>query len=101
MWIPSVVFHSNQSVKATRRQVQKTHTKKLEALSKEQQRPLFDVHDTVKICDDDISPPRYVIDTLALGPNNAILDKFDPKGTLSQIDALLYTLRHEINAAWN
>ena len=59
-------------------------------LSKEQQRPLFDVQDTVKICDNDIKPPQYVIDTLALGPRNAVLDEFDPKETLAQIDALLY-----------
>ena len=49
----------------------------------------------MKICDDDISPPWYVIDTLALGPKNAILDKFDPKETLAQIDALLYNCRKE------
>ena len=69
--------------------MQKTQSQKLHNLSKEQQRPLFDVHDTVKFCELDIQPPRYVIDTLALGPKNAVLDSFDPKETLSQIDALL------------
>ena len=65
----------------------------MESLSKEQQRPLFDVHDTVKIDDEDITPPQYVIDTLALGPKNAVLDKFDPKDTLAQIDALLFNCK--------
>ena len=87
--IPSIVLFTRQSVKEVRAEVQRTHSKKLEQLSKEQQRPLFDVHDTVKICDLDIQPPRYVIDTLALGPKNAVLDTFDSKETLSQIDALL------------
>ena len=63
------------------------------ALSRERQRPLFDVHDTVRICDEDIAPPRYVLDTLALGPKNAILDKFDPKETLAQIDSLLFNCK--------
>ena len=94
-FIPSIIFHTRQSVKQTRVNVQKTHSNKLQSLSKEQQRPLFDVHDTVKICDDDIIPPRYVIDTLALGPKNAVLDKFDPKETLAQIDALLYKCKRD------
>ena len=59
--IASVVFHTRQTVKQTRQDVQNTHAKKLESLSKEQQRPLFEVHDTVQISDDDIVPPRYVI----------------------------------------
>ena len=46
--IPSIVFHTRQTVKQTRLNVQKTRKKKLESLSKQQQRPLFDVHDTVK-----------------------------------------------------
>ena len=76
-------------VKQIRSMVLRTHTKKLEFLSQEQQRPLFDIHDTVKLHELDIQSPRYVIDTLALGPRNAILDKFDSKRTLAAIDALL------------
>ena len=88
--LPSVVFYTRQAVKSTRTNVQKTHRHKLQALSKEQQRPLLDVHDTVKIFDEDIAPPQYLLDTLGLGPKNAVLDKFDPKETLAQIDALLF-----------
>ena len=91
--IPSIILYTRQSVKSTRANVQKTHRHKLQALAKEQQRPLFDVHDTVRICDNDIAPPRYVLDTLALGPKNAVLDKFDPKDTLAQIDALLFNCK--------
>ena len=71
--IPSIAFYTRQTVKTVRVSVQKTHARKLDAWSKEQQKPLFDVHDTVKILDEDIKPPRYVIDTLALGPKNATL----------------------------
>ena len=70
--IPSIAFYTCQTVKQVQKELQKTHHKKIESLSKEQQRPLFDVHDTVKIADEDIHPPRYVIDTLALGPKNAV-----------------------------
>ena len=68
----------------------------MKSLSKQQQRPLFDVHDTVKICDVNINPPRYVIDTLALGPKNAILDPFDQKETLAQVDALLFKCKSQM-----
>ena len=88
--IPSIVFYTRHAVKQVRVSVQETHTRKMNAWSKEQQRPLFDVHDTVKIVDADINPPRYVIDTLALGPKNATLEKFYSKDTLAQIDSLLF-----------
>ena len=87
--IPSVAFFTRQNVKTTRATVKSTHTKKLKMLSSEQNRPLFEVHDTVKLCDLDIQPPRYVLDTLALGPRNAVLDKFNEKDVLAEIDSLL------------
>ena len=93
--IPSIVLYTRQTVKDTRRKVQATQSKKLDNLSREQQRPLFDVHDTVKLCDLDIQPPQYVIDTLALGPKNAVLDSFDSKDVLSQIDALLHQCKRD------
>ena len=43
----------------------------------------------MKLFELDSIPPRYVLDTLALGPKNAILDKFNPKDTLAEIDMLL------------
>ena len=58
-------------------------------LSKEQQRPLLDIHDTVKLYDLDVLPPRYVLDMLALGPKNAVLDNFNTKEVLAEIDSLL------------
>ena len=94
-FIHSIIFHTRNSVNQTKHDVQNTHSKKLSALSKEQQRPLFDVHDTIKICDNDIKPPQYVIDTLALGPRNAVLDEFNQKETLAQIDALLYNCKKD------
>ena len=106
--IPSIVLYTRQAVKTARIEVKKSHARKLKAWSKEQQRPLFDVHDTVKILDADIKPPRYVIDTLALGPKNSTLEKFDSKDTLAQIDSLLYrckgakvttTIMNDINVA--
>ena len=36
------------------------------------------------------TPPAYVLETLALGPKNAVLDRFDPKDILSELDGLLY-----------
>ena len=58
-------------------------------MSKEQGRPLFNLHDTVKLFELDIVPPKYVLNTVALGPINPVLEKFDQKVMLAEIDLLL------------
>ena len=67
----------------------RTHAKKLSNLSDEQQRPLFNVKNTVVIHDLDKTPPTYVLETLSLGPKNAVLDRFEPKDVLVELDGLL------------
>jgi len=37
----------------------------------------------------DITPPRYVLDTLALGPKNAVIDHFNHHDLLAELDLLL------------
>ena len=78
--LPSVVLH-------TRNTRVKTHREQF--LSKEQERPLFNVKNTVVLCDVETPPPAYVMQTLSLGPKNAVLDKFDPKDVLAEVDGLL------------
>ena len=34
-------------------------------------------------------PPTYMMETLALGPKNAVLERFDPKDVLAEVDELL------------
>ena len=75
-----------------------THNKKLAALSDEQERPLFSVKNTVIECELDNPLPRYVNDTLALGPKSAILDKFNEKDVLAELDGLLsHCKRYQVN----
>ena len=50
---------------------------------------MFDVHDTVRLHNINITPPRYVLDTLALGPKNAVLDQFNSFNLLAELDMLL------------
>ena len=64
-------------------------------MSKEQERPLFNLHDTVKLFEPDVLPPKYVLDTLALGPKNAVLEKFDQKVMLAEIELLLNRLEEQ------
>ena len=79
----------------TRKNVEATQTKILENLSKEQGRPLFNLHDTVNLFEFDIVPPKYVLDTLALGPKNPVLEKFDRKTMLAETDLLLNQLQEQ------
>ena len=41
------------------------------------------------MCDLNITPPNYVLETLSLGPKNAVLDKFEPKDVLAELDGLI------------
>ena len=45
-------------------EVTSTHQKKLDNLSKQQERHLFNVHDTVRLFELNIHRPKYVLDTL-------------------------------------
>ena len=66
-----------------------THNKKLLALSEEQEKPLFNVRNSVMLHNLDEVPPKFVMDTLSLGPKNSVLDRFDPKDILAELDGLL------------
>ena len=59
-------------------------------LSEDQERPLFNVQNTVIVCGLETQPPAYVMETLSLGPKNAVLDRFDPKDVLAEVDELLH-----------
>ena len=54
------------------------------------EKPLFNVQNTVVTCGLEITPPTYVMETLSLGPKNSVLDRFDPKEVLAEVDGLLY-----------
>ena len=87
--IPSIVIHTRLMRHKTRCEQKRTHDRKLSNLSEEQERPLFNVKNTVVMCELEKEPPRYVMETLALGPKNAVLDRFEPKDILVELDGLL------------
>ena len=87
--LPSVVLHTRNTRVETHREQLRNHNKKLTFLSEEQERPLFNVKNTVVLCDLETPPPAYVMETLSLGPKNAVLGKFDPKDVLAEVDGLL------------
>ena len=93
--LPSVLLFTRVTLYNIRKNVEATHTKKLENLSKEQGRPLFNLHHTVKLFELDIVPPKHVLDTLALGPKNPVLEKSDWKAMLVEIDLLLNHLQEQ------
>ena len=93
--LPSVLLFTRVTLYNTRKNVEATHTKKLENLSKEQGRPLFNLHHTVKLFELDIVPPKHILDTLALDPKNPVLEKSDWKAMLVEIDLLLNHLQEQ------
>jgi len=63
--------------------------KQLHRLSEEQERPLFNVKNTVICSNLNHQPPKYVFETLSLGPKNSILGNFNHKEVLAELDSLL------------
>lgn len=50
---------------------------------------LFNVKNTVRRYNIHKSPPKYVLDTLALVPRNSILTKFDQNDVQAELDNIL------------
>ena len=88
-YLPYIILHSRLDLKELRFiQSSKLNTK-LNRLSKEQDRPLFNVENTVIYYNLNYQPPKYVFETLALGPKNSILTKFHKNEVLAEVDKLL------------
>ena len=93
--LPSIILYTRYARLNTRKEQKETHTRKLANLSEEQERPLFSVQNTVVTSGLDLQPPAYVLETLSLGPKSAVLDRFDPKDVLAEIDRLLHHCKKE------
>ena len=72
--IPSIILHTRYDNRTLRRELVSKLNAKLSKLSNEQEKPLFNVDNTVICYELPNKPPKYVIDTLSLGPRNSILD---------------------------
>ena len=75
--LPSVALYIRKAMVESRKTQKNQHNKKLLALSEEQERPLFSVKNTVVTHELDTEPPSFVLETLSLGPKNAVLDRFE------------------------
>ena len=87
--LPSVILHTRLSQSKTCEEVKNTHNQKLHVLSEEQEKPLFSVSNTVRLFELNKVPPAYVLETLSLGPRNPVLESFDPKDVLVELDKFL------------
>ena len=67
---PSVALYSRIKRRLTRQDRAAIHNKKLLALSEEQEKPLFNVKNTVIAYQLDTAPPKYVMETLSLRNSN-------------------------------
>ena len=95
--LPSVVLHSRYDRIRSRTVIKNRHENKLNLLSMRQKKPLFNVKDTLKIFDFDKPIPSYVKETLSLGPRNPVLERFDEKEVLTELDCFLdYCGNHHV-----
>ena len=93
--IPSVVLHCRLKQRQTYDEGKHTHNQKLYNLSEEQEKPLFNVSNTVRLFELDKTPPTYVMETLSLGPRNPVIERFNPNDVLVELDRFLKHCKKE------
>ena len=86
---PSAIIYTIDYLRKFRMKHLSILNNKLSRLSLEQDKPLFTVNNTVICYELDSRPPKYVLDTLALGPKNSILDRFDQNTVLAELDSFV------------
>ena len=95
--VPSAVVYSRIQRVKSRIYTSATHDKKIKNLSLLQKKPLFNVKNTVRIVDVSINIPSYVLQTLALGPRNPVMTRFNEKDVLVELDGFLnYCNEHHL-----
>ena len=78
--LPFNIFNAKLAKRNLIRESRERHNKKIHEWSEQQSKPLFKVGGTITFCDVDPEKiPKYVKDTLSLGPNNSVQLGFDRK----------------------
>ena len=65
------------------------HKNKFIRLSEHQDRPIKDTYENVKVLEEDLSIPDFVLNCLSMGPKHPVLEKFKSKDILTEVDSLL------------
>ena len=93
-WWASIFRFARRQVEASIKTTLKNHRKKLEKLSKRQDKPLGGRNEqSVKVLDN-IELPGWVYDVLSIGPKHPIRDKFNETHFLADIDIFLPQLKN-------
>ena len=87
--VPSVVLYTRYNRSISRKSILLNHKHKIQNLSASQQKPLLNIQNTVKVVGFDKPVPKYVLETLTLGPRNPVLNKFNEKDVLCELDCFL------------
>ena len=83
--LPSKKFHTRKYMRELVSEIKDRHRRKLESLFSEQEKPLHDLKNTVRIVGD-IKVPDLVLDYLSLGPKHPVRDKFNDLHFLADVD---------------
>lgn len=87
--LPAIVYDCHPEALMERMVINDRHNNKLIQLSKQQHWPLFSIKDSVKVLDVNVQIPKFVFETLSLGPKNPVLRRFNSKAVLAEVDLLL------------
>lgn len=93
--LPSLILHTRIHNRLYENEHRQKINEKLIRLFNEQDKPLFNIDNTVICYQLENIPPKYVIDTLALGPRNAVLGRFNKNDLLVELDDLIRFCRRQ------
>ena len=86
---PSLILYTRLNLHKYTKDLSQKHNEKLSRLSKEQEKPLLNIQNTVICYGIEKTPPKYVLETLSLGPRNSTIERFDRKDVLAELDGLM------------
>lgn len=85
----SLIYNIYQESLFFRVKLEDTNKNKNFGIASKQDEPIKDIYNNVKILDEDITLQEFVLNTLAMGPNHLVLDKYNAKEILFEVDSLL------------
>ena len=103
--LPSVSLYTRLELRRHKRDIRERHSKKLHALSNEQEKPLLTTGNNVRVLGD-LQIPSFVRDFLSMGPRHPVWSKFDGFSFMADMDRCLKDMQrsepellNELNAA--
>lgn len=87
--IPSIASDCHKKAAKLIQLLEEKHNKKIDIPSEYQNKPCFNINESVKVSDEGITIPDFVKSSLSRGARSPMLDRFDKNDVLAEINSML------------